>query len=479
MTTPIIGWQSTDPVPEDYYFNDYLHVKNGRLHLADLDLAALYDQDGYGLGRVSSPLELVYLPIIKHKIAQLQAVFDQAIATTGYAGAFHYAYASKANAAEEVIRTTLAAGAHHEMSSNIDVNIAKLMIAQGLLQPDKMIIANGFKAAGSPYAENLLRLKKKHDNLIPVLEDLSEISPFLGAGVPFEVGLRYKSYSPSAEEIAEGTADSRFGFSRQDLWKAADYISAAPNLSLKMLHVMVGGQITDVEAFIGRLRPGMVLYAQLKRRFPTLSIFNFGGGVPVQLTLDFAFDYDEFATKLLQAMQAVCTEYQVAVPDIMGEMGRYTTAEHGAHLFQIITAKENNSPTPWYIINGSVMSSFPDVWALGELFIVLPLNHLDQPFQQVQLGGITCDSDDIYPPKKSTAKLYLPVETEGLHIGFFGIGAYQEMLGGARGSKHCVLPEADELVVQSYDAESGRFQFRIIAGQSTAEVLANLGYYTE
>jgi arginine decarboxylase len=479
MNTPLIGWQSTDPVPEDYYFNDYLHVKNGRLYLADLDLAALYEEGGHGLGPVSSPLELVYLPIIKDKIAQLQAVFDKAISATGYGGAFHYAYASKANAAEEVIRTTLAAGAHHEMSSNIDVNIAKLMIAQGLLQPDKMVIANGFKAAGSAYAENLLRLKKKHDNLIPVLEDLSEISPFLGAGVPFEVGLRYKSYSPSAEEIAEGTADSRFGFSRQDLWKAADYISAAPNLSLKMLHVMVGGQITDVEAFIGRLRPGMVLYAQLKRRFPTLSIFNFGGGVPVPLTLDFAFDYDAFATQMLQAMQAVCAEYQVAVPDIMGEMGRYTTAEHGAHLFQIVTAKENNSPTPWYILNGSVMSSFPDVWALGELFIVLPLNHLDQPFQRVQLGGITCDSDDIYPPKKSTAALYLPVETEGLHIGFFGIGAYQEMLGGARGSKHCVLPEADELVVQSYDAENGRFQFRTIHGQSTAEVLANLGYHVE
>ena len=178
-------------------------------------------------------------------------------------------------------------------------------------------------------------------------------------------------------------------------------------------------------------------------------------------------------------MQAVCAEYQVAVPDIMGEMGRYTTAEHGAHLFQIVTAKENNSPTPWYILNGSVMSSFPDVWALGELFIVLPLNHLDQPFQQVQLGGITCDSDDIYPPKKNPATLYLPVETEGLHIGFFGIGAYQEMLGGARGSKHCVLPEADELVVQGYDAESGRFQFRIIPGQNTAEVLANLGYHVE
>jgi hypothetical protein len=50
----------------------------------------------------------------------------------------------------------------------------------------------------------------------------------------------------------------------------------------------------------------------------------------------------------------------------MGEFGRYTTSEHGAHLFKIITVKENNSKLPWYIIDGSIMSSFPDSWAAGE-----------------------------------------------------------------------------------------------------------------
>ena len=120
------------------------------------------------------------------------------------------------------------------------------------------------------------------------------------------------------------------------------------------------------------------------------------------------------------------------------------------------------------------MTSFPDSWALSEHFIVLPLNHLDKPFRRVQLGGITCDSDDIYPPGPSRSPLYLPVETEGLYIGFFGIGAYQEMLGGVRGSKHCILPEANELVV---DRDSdGHYQFDLIPGQNSADVLRNLGY---
>ena len=131
---------------------------------------------------------------------------------------------------------------------------------------------------------------------------------------------------------------------------------------------------------------------------------------------------------------------------------------------------------PWYLIDGSIMSSFPDSWALGEHFIVLPLNHLDEPFRRVRLGGMTCDSDDIYPPKKSQSPLYLPVDTNELYVGFFSIGAYQEMLGGVRGSKHCVLPEANELIIDR--DENGSFTFEVISGQNADDVLRNLGYMT-
>jgi arginine decarboxylase len=241
-----------------------------------------------------------------------------------------------------------------------------------------------------------------------------------------------------------------------------------------MYHAMVGSQLTDREEFIGRLKPAMEIYARLRQRHPALSIFNFGGGMPVSMTLDFDFDYHAFVRLLLTTMQEVCGRYKVPVPDIMGEFGRYTTSEHGAHLFKIVSAKDNNSDLPWYIIDGSIMSSFPDSWALAEHFIVLPLNHLDMPFHQVQLGGITCDSDDQYPPKKSESPLYLPVETRDLYIGFFSIGAYQEMLGGVKGSKHCVLPEAYELIVDK--DENGRFTYEILPGQKAIDILHNLGY---
>ena len=474
----VIGWQKTTPVPDGYEFNDYLKMENGRLKMDGLDLAQLLHDYGtdQGFGRtLPSPLEIIYLPLIRSQIRRMNDYFTMARQETGYDGRFLYAYASKANAAEEVVRTTLGAGAHHEMSSTVDVDIARIMIARGSLPPERLLICNGFKTAGSQYMDNILRIKDDHQNVIPVLEGLDELEPLINSGKPFDVGIRQKTYGHNRTVEAMEAVNSRFGLNIEQVWKTAEYIDAAPNLQLRLYHAMVGSQMSDEASFVDYLRPSMEVYARLRQRHPSLNVFDFGGGMPAAMTLDFQFDYQAFAKGLLIALQETCDRYGVPVPDVMGELGRYTTAAHGAHLFQVITEKDNSSTFPWYIIDGSIMTSFPDSWCLSEHFICLALNNLDKHFQQVQLGGITCDSDDVYPPKKSASPLFLPVDTEGLTIGFFGIGAYQEMLGGVRGSKHCVLPEANELLVDR-DNE-GNLQFSIIRGQTNIDVLNNLGYF--
>lgn len=476
MSKPVIGWLRDEPVPNGHQFNEYLQVRNGRLFYQDLDLAGLFiagDNPG-GTDKFESPLELVYLPRIRENVAYLQQVFAQAISDTGYAGKFIYAYASKANTAEEVVRTVLDTGVAYEISSATDVEIIWLMKSSNHLTPERMVLCNGFKQPGSQYARNIVRLRQTHEHVVPIIEDPRELETLVACGLPFEVGLRQKSYG-SAQTLSQAdAANSRFGMPLNALRETAQQIAALPNIQLVLYHAMVGSQITQVDEFITRLRPFMEIYAQLRQQHPALHIFDYGGGIPSPLTLNFDFDYNLFARRLLQEMQKVCDQAGVPVPDILGEMGRYTVAEHGAHIFKVIAVKDNDSPQPWYIINGSIMSNLPDVWALSEHFIVLPLTNLDQPFRRVQLGGITCDSDDIYPPHSSQAELFLPVSTEELYIGFFGIGAYQEMLGGAGGSKHCVIPEAMELVIER--DMNGNYQYQRISGQTTQKVLSNLGY---
>ena len=107
MSHPVIGWEQETPVP-NHTFNDYLSARDGRLYYEDLDLAQLFigGREDQGLGKtLPDTVEIVYLPKIRQKIDHMRRMFAEVMDEIGYDGRFHYAYASKANAAEEVVRT--------------------------------------------------------------------------------------------------------------------------------------------------------------------------------------------------------------------------------------------------------------------------------------------------------------------------------------------------------------------------------------
>ncbi len=172
LTAPaVVGWEKETPIP-DGAINHYLSVREGQLWMEDLNLTKLILGTGLpeGISRpLSSPLEIVYLPLIPRKISYLQNIFAEVIEETGYHGRFLYAYPSKANPAEEVVRTALQTGVHFEISSYLDVDLIKIMLARGYLTSRQMIICNGFKPAGSPYARHILELQRIHGNVIPVM----------------------------------------------------------------------------------------------------------------------------------------------------------------------------------------------------------------------------------------------------------------------------------------------------------------------
>lgn len=477
-----IGWQSPTPVPEGHRFNGFIETAGSRLQAHGLELTAFFERDrapasGLPAEAMPCPLEIAFLPNIRAQVTAMDRCFRRAIDEVGYPAPFHFAFASKANTAEEIVRSTLTAGAHHEMSSDVDVEIVRRMIRAGLLPEDRMVIANGFKGPGSAYARNLLALRGEHPRVVPVLEDASELRGFAGRGVEFDFGIRCKR---PREADGAGDRDSRFGVDAAEVERLAAGIEGTPGSRFVLLHAMFGSAGQREREFVDALEPGLDLYARLDRNHPSLRFFDFGGGVPGRTTLDDDFDYERFARLLLKKALEVCTRHGARPPALIGEFGRYTVSEHAAHLFRVIAAKPNDAGIPWYLVDGSIMTSFPDTWALGEHFICLPLNHLGRPFQRVRLGGITCDRDDVYPPRGSTAPLFLPLlsaaelDETPLYVGFFSVGAYQEMLGGVRGSKHCVLPEATEILID--DDENGGFRCDIVPGHTTEDVLHNLGY---
>ena len=89
-----------------------------------------------------------------------------------------------------------------------------------------------------------------------------------------------------------------------------------------------------------------------------------------------------------------------------------------------------------YFINLSIFQSLPDIWAIDQVFPILPLTRLDEtPTERAVLEDLTCDSDgriDQYVDR-GLLEPTLPVHAirpgEDYLLGIFMTGAYQETLG--------------------------------------------------
>ncbi|XP_031474843.1 arginine decarboxylase [Nymphaea colorata] len=135
-------------------------------------------------------------------------------------------------------------------------------------------------------------------------------------------------------------------------------------------------------------------------------------------------------------------------------------------------AAGSDSPTiRSYHVNLSIFKSLPDLWAIEQLFPIVPIHrHCDRPTVNGVLSDLTCDSDgkvDKFIGGGRTLPLHECRRGEAYYLGMFLGGAYQEALGGLHnlfGSPNVVR------VVQS----DGPHCFAItgtVPGQSCADVL--------
>ena len=126
-----------------------------------------------------------------------------------------------------------------------------------------------------------------------------------------------------------------------------------------------------------------------------------------------------------------------------------------------------------YYGNFSVFQSLPDVWAIQQLFPVMPLHRLtEKPTREATISDITCDCDgkidkfiDLHDVKET-----LPVHEVGdgeYILGVFLVGAYQETLGDL----HNLF--GDTNVANLKIGKSGEIEYsHEIDGDTVADVLS-------
>ena len=126
-----------------------------------------------------------------------------------------------------------------------------------------------------------------------------------------------------------------------------------------------------------------------------------------------------------------------------------------------------------YFFNLSVFQSIPDVWAINQVFPVVPLQCLDeQPDRRGVVVDMTCDSDgriDQYVDRDgigSTLALHSLKDGDPYLIGIFLVGAYQEILG----DMHNLFGDTDSVHVTMTD-DGGYELTELMHGDTVRAVL--------
>lgn len=449
---------------------DFLSRRDGQLLLGDrINLSALADRYG-------APLEVAYMPLVSAQVERMHGYAAEARARTNYGGAFLYAYATKANFAEEVVRTALGAGAQYETSSAADVVIAHHLWRQGILPESRYIFCNGSKEQN--YIDAIINLREAgFAKLVPILDDMAELDAYLAhCSQPLLLGVRERH---AAEHVDPGHfGGERFGLTQAEILQVARRLEGTPH-ELVVYHAMVGSQLEDIDGWMARLAHSAEKYSRLSQQVPSLHMFNFGGGMPTSAyALDFSFDYPLFLERLMETLAAITGEHGVPQPAIIGEFGRYTVASHNVFLLEVGTVKTAQAGMePWYLVNGSMMVSLPDILIVDDQqFVVMPLDRWEMPVQDVRLGGRrTCDSDDVFP-RPGQPPMVLPEDGRGLVLAVFGVGAYQQMISGKGAAHHCLSPEMRRIIIEQ---EGDALVMREVPPQSVAQIMGLLGYNRE
>lgn len=459
--------QTFDFPQEDFKVqDDYLRFNN-------LDLKALIDKYG-------TPFKLTYLPKIGRQIAKAKKLFADAMKRHRYTGNYYYCYVTKSSHFSFIVEETLNHDVHLETSFVYDIEIIKQLYKKKKVTKDVHIICNGYKT--KPYTRAISRLiNDGFKNVIPILDNKEEFDDYkrlIRAKDPVNIGIRV-----AAEE--EPTFDfytSRLGIRKNDILEFyVDKIKGNERFQLKMLHFFMNKGIKDDVYYWSELNKVINLYCQLKKICPELDSVNIGGGFPIKHSLGFDFDYQYMVNQIVANIKSVCKKNKVPMPDIYTEFGSFTVGESGAVIYSVLGEKQQNDRETWYMIDSSFITTLPDTWGIGEKFLMLPINHWDNEYHQVHLGGLTCDSHDFYTSEEHVNAVFLPkIVSEGskkepLYIGFFHTGAYQDQLSGYGGIKHCMIPAPKHVIVE--EDEKGNVKDWLYAKeQSPQSMLRILGY---
>jgi len=152
-------------------------------------------------------------------------------------------------------------------------------------------------------------------------------------------------------------------------------------------------------------------------------------------------------------------DYALMCQQIKSQLNSNTQSE------AIILEELNEKLADKVFCNFSLFQSMPDIWGIDQIFPIMPIHRLnEQPTRRAVIQDLTCDSDgriDQYIDGQNienTMPLHSIDSNKPYFIGFFMVGAYQEILGDMHnlfGDTHSINIMLDDNGYHFYDFQEG------------------------
>ncbi len=360
-----------------------LSIKNGNLHIANVDTVSLAKEYG-------TPLMVMDEARIRRNFSVYKTAMKEYFGESSYP-----LFASKAFSCKYIYRVAKEEGVgidlvssgelYTALSAGFDVSKAFL---HGSNKTDEDILYAIESGVGHFVADNLTEIDK-----------IDEIAGQKGIVQPIILRLTPGIDPHTHSAIATGKVDSKFGIAietgQADL--AVVYTLAKKNLRLDGFHCHIGSQIFDVKPFCdaGRLMIEYIAHLKKDLGFDT-DILNLGGGFGVRyIDSQPELDYADFIRQIAEYINGVVKTSGIKMPTVIMEPGRSIVADSTLTLYTVGGTKVIPGFKKYVSIDGG-MPDNPRYALYQSDYTVLVANKMDKPSDfTCTVAGRCCESGDL------------------------------------------------------------------------------------
>jgi arginine decarboxylase len=303
---------------------------------------------------LKAPLVIRFQDLLRHRVVQLNEVFNKAIKEEGYKGEYRGVFPIKVNQLREVVDEILAAGKDYNYGLEAGSK-PELMIALAMHDNNqKLIICNGYK--DHDYIRLALLGRKLGKKVIIVVEQLAEVDDIIKVseetGVKPMIGLRAKLQTRGEGKWSSSTGDNaKFGLNTAEILFATEKLKAAKlQQCLRLIHFHIGSQVPNIITIKNAVVEATRFYCQLAKMGFPMGYLDVGGGLGIdydgsRTNFESSMNYsmEEYARDVIFNVREICNASGVEVPDIVSESGRAVVAPHSmlvVEVFERINKKE-------------------------------------------------------------------------------------------------------------------------------------------